>query len=73
MSTLTQVSALVPGDLITEVDTPAGPYYRVLAATAAVLIVDASLPGDPELPTTLPVVGNGVVLRAGQANSTATL
>lgn len=42
-SEVVRVDQLKPGDVVTETDTPCGPYYRVADLTASSLVID---PGD---------------------------
>lgn len=55
-TTIVKASTLTAGDRITEVDTPAGPFYVVLEVTARSIVVDASDDDEP-LPVTLPATG----------------
>lgn len=54
---------LRPGDLVTEVDTPHGPFYRVLEASDAWLVLDAGAAPDETLPVRLPTRPADAVLR----------
>lgn len=53
-SQITKASEVRQGDLVTETDTPDGPFYRVLKVNPKSLVLDAS--GDPSdpLPVRLP-------------------
>jgi hypothetical protein len=58
------VAELLPGDEITEIDSPQGPWYRVLMIDLTSLTLDGRLPGDEEpLVISLPLVGSSTVLR----------
>lgn len=54
MSRITRSLDVQPGDLVTEVDTPAGPFYRVVKVNRASIVVDADLSGTDPLPVRLP-------------------
>lgn len=47
------VSEVRVGQRVTELDSPAGPYYPVLATRPGELVVDAAAPGDAPLPVRL--------------------
>lgn len=55
-------SSVLPGDRVTEVGTPKGPWYRVLDVDSEAITVDAGL-GNEVLPVTLPFRQTDVVLR----------
>lgn len=55
--------SLRTGDLITETDTPLGPWYTVLSIHAGQLTVDGSTQDDEPLPVVLPLRPSDVVLR----------
>lgn len=59
---LVRVSALAPGDLVTETTSPAGPWYRVVDAdpAAGLLVIDAGDGLRVDVPTGDP---DSVVLR----------
>jgi hypothetical protein len=55
---------LLPGDEITEIDSPQGPWYRVLLIDPTSLTLDGRLPGDEEpLVVSVPLGASGAVLR----------
>lgn len=57
-------ASVKPGDPITEVHTPSGPWYLVLSVEKALLTLDARLEAtDRPVPVTLPVRAHDVVLR----------
>ena len=57
-------TALSPGDVITEVETPSGPWYTVLSRGEHHITVDGSQGSTgPPLPVTLPVAARDLVLR----------
>lgn len=61
---VTRVVDLAAGDMITEVDTPKGPWYQVVTRDEQSLTLDARLAGDePELLVTLGYSLDGAVLR----------
>jgi hypothetical protein len=56
--------SLSPGDCITEIDTPAGPWYSVLSVDVDRLTVDGSLDlAHAPLPVSLQVAAQDHVLR----------
>lgn len=56
-------TALSPGDVITEVDTPTGPWYTVLTVDRGLITVDGSTDADHPLAVALSVRGTDLVLR----------
>jgi hypothetical protein len=57
-------TSVSPGDYITEIDTPAGPWYTVLSLGEDCVTVDGSHdPTHPPLPVSLPVGLHDLVLR----------
>lgn len=57
-------TALSPGDIITEIDTPDGPWYTVLSLTANSVTLDGSQePTCSPLAVTLSVEPRDLVLR----------
>jgi hypothetical protein len=61
---VTRVVDLMPGDMITEVDTPAGPWYEVVRRDEHSLTVDGRLATDePQLLVSLSYSPSGAVLR----------
>ncbi len=61
---VTRVADLAPGDMITEVHTPGGPWYQVVARDERSITLDARLTADePSLPVSLEFSPSGSVLR----------
>lgn len=61
---VTRVADLMPGDVITEVDTPDGPWYEVAMRDEQSITLDARLdPNEPELLVSLAYAPTGAVLR----------
>lgn len=61
---VTRVADLMPGDVITEVDTPDGPWYAVAMRDDQSITLDARLgPDEPELLVSLAYASTGAVLR----------
>jgi hypothetical protein len=61
---VTRVHDLAPGDMITEVDTPGGPWYQVVARDERAITLDARLAADePALLVSLEFSPSGSVLR----------
>lgn len=61
---VTRVAELAPGDMITEVDTPGGPWYQVVTRDERSITLDARLAADePELLVSLEFSPGGSVLR----------
>ena len=56
-------ASLSPGDVITEIDTPSGPWYTVLSTGTGHLTVDGSPVEHATLPVVLPVRPGDHVLR----------
>jgi hypothetical protein len=55
--------SLRAGDLVTETDTPSGPWYAVLNVKSDRLTVDGSTQEDEPLPVVLPLRPGDMVLR----------
>lgn len=51
------------GDFVTEADTPAGPFYRVLEVSPSSLTLDAASDDDDPVPLRLPTRRTDTVLR----------
>lgn len=65
LAELARAADLARGDVITETDTPAGPWYTVVAMTADTLTIDGTSPdkdADPIL-ITLGIAADAYVLR----------
>ena len=61
---VTRVADLAPGDMITEVDTPGGPWFQVVARDEGSITLDARLSAaEPELLVSLEFAPSGSVLR----------
>ena len=56
-------TSLLPGDVITEIDTPSGPWYTVLSTGTLHLTVNGSPMEHETLPVVLPVRPRDHVLR----------
>jgi hypothetical protein len=64
LSTVARVSGLAVGDWITEVDTPTGPWYRVIDVTPSTVTVDGRLDDDDDpLPVRMDFAASEAVLR----------
>lgn len=63
-STLCKASELTAGDLVTESDTPEGPFYVVLKTNPKSVLVDAAFDGDEPLPIRLPIRASDMVRKA---------
>lgn len=63
-SLITRVADLRAGDRITELDTPTGPWFEVLAMDGHSVVLDArARDEDPPLVVSLPYAPSAVVLR----------
>ena len=61
---VTRVADLAPGDMITELDTPKGPWYEVVQCDERTLTLDARLDNDePELLVSIEYSATAAVLR----------
>ena len=61
---ITRVADLHPGDWITELDTPTGPWFEVLAVDGHSVVLDArATDDDPPLVVSLPYAPSAAVLR----------
>lgn len=64
MDVVVTVWDLAPGDWITEVETPDGPWYRVVALTTESVTIDGRLSEEePELLVTIPRGGSQEAVR----------
>jgi hypothetical protein len=59
-----EAKTLKAGDMITEIDTPDGPFYPVVKVNAKSIVVDAAEEwDDTPLPVRLPIAAGTLVLR----------